>query len=261
MIWQQLMLSPVLIFSFLSLWDTLVTYASSNEEEENEGLRRPISRSGLKDGSMHVAADTGNERQLQSGVPCKKWCLTNSKPWTQKCTWVINCAGCNPCKDSPFKATSGQGSEPLSGPTSSGPMYSNYGINSATRHSSRVNISISNFSIAPPKPLSPLATCCVARHFYEADYQLLSEKDFTKQICKGSNSSICESAIEAIVERHSWVWQLQSKSMSCQDLLLLNHSKKINTVTFSTPHDEIRGRSTLFILALFVACFIRLIFY
>lgn len=121
MIWQQLMLSPVLIFSFLSLWDTLVTYASSNEEEENEGLRRPISRSGLKGGSMHVAADTGNERQLQSGVPCKKWCLTNSKPWTQKCTWVINCAGCNPCKDSPLKATSGQGSEPLSGPTSSGP--------------------------------------------------------------------------------------------------------------------------------------------
>ena len=70
---------------------------------------------------MHVAADTGNERQLQSGGPCKKWCLTDSKPLTQKCTWVINCTGCNPCEYPPPKATAGQGSEPMSGPTSTGP--------------------------------------------------------------------------------------------------------------------------------------------
>ena len=141
-------------------------------------------------------------------------------------------------------------------------LYSKYGINSAARHSSKVNISIFNFSIAPPKPLSPLATCCVARHFYETDYQLLSEKDFTKQICKGSNSSICESAIEAIAERRSWVFSSkvrrhQNKSMSCHELLL---DVKIlhKTVTVSLLTDEARGQSTLFFLAFLVACFIRL---
>jgi len=112
------MLSLLLIFGFLFLWDAPFTYASPNEEE-NEGLRRPLLRSGLKESSMHVVADTGKERQLQSGGPCKKWCLKDSKPWTQKCTWV-NCAGCNPCKDPP-KATSRPSSEPILGPTSSGP--------------------------------------------------------------------------------------------------------------------------------------------
>lgn len=98
MMMQQLMLPPLLILSFLFLWNTPVTYASSNEEK-NEGLRRPISQSGLpvKDSSMHVVADRGNKRQLQLGGPCQKWCLMNSKPWAQKCAWVINCAGCDQC--------------------------------------------------------------------------------------------------------------------------------------------------------------------
>ena len=129
-----------------------------------------------------------------------------------------------------------------------------------------MNISISNFSTAPPKPLSPLATCCVARHLYETDYmyQLLSEKDFTEQICKGSNSSICESAIEAIVERTRWcfsskVRRRQSTSMSCHELLL-DVKNLHKTVTVTLLNDEVRGQSTLFFfLAFFVACFIRLI--
>ena len=87
------MLSPLLIFSFLSLWDTLVTYASSNEEE-NEGLLWPLLRSGLKESNVVVEAE--NVRQLQSGGLCKNWCLTNADPWLKKCTWK-KCVGCDQC--------------------------------------------------------------------------------------------------------------------------------------------------------------------
>ena len=93
------------------------------------------------------------------------------------------------------------------------------------RHSSKVDVTTSTFSIPPPKPLSDLATCCVARHFYKTDYQLLPDENFKKQICKGINRDICEQATNAIVKRRSWA--MSDRSMPCQVAVGL-HSIKEN---------------------------------
>ena len=95
---RKIMLSPLLIFGFLFLWDTPVTYASSHKEE-NKDVGRPLLRSGLKD--ISTVAYTETERQLQSGGPCWNWCLKNSKAWLQKCTWV-DCAACDACSEWKF---------------------------------------------------------------------------------------------------------------------------------------------------------------
>ena len=124
------------------------------------------------------------------------------------------------------------------------------------RHSSKVNITTSNFTIAPPKPLSDLATCCVARYFYKTDYQLLFDKNFKNKICQGHNKSICEGAIDCIVQRRRWIFSNQS--LPCREVVgphLIKENKEKTISRGNVPRERVW---TNFSLASILTCFVLL---
>jgi hypothetical protein len=86
------------------------------------------------------------------------------------------------------------------------------------------------------EPLSPLGSCCVARHL-KKDYKLLHK--LRSVSCKGKLSNVCEAAFASILQRRQ---PLLDDSVSCADFVELQNVPPEDTSTSKKPrHKKLAG--------------------